>query len=180
MAVNQNFCTFLLFILLPAIHGDFENSVLDEHNRYRAKHNTPKLTLNADLSSGCASYAKEIAAKNSLDHSIGNYGENLCVRSSNPVECVKMWYDEMKDYDFKKPKFSSATGHFTQMLWRSSKEMGVGKAKSSGGLIYVVARYKPAGNVVGKFKENVLPLGGTKPECSYLIMLLWVILFLFK
>ncbi|XP_030374306.1 uncharacterized protein LOC115623894 [Scaptodrosophila lebanonensis] len=170
--MNQNFLAFLLFILLPVIHGDFEDSILDEHNRYRAKHNTPKLTLDSGLSSGCASYAKEIAAKNSLDHSSGNYGENLCMRSSDPVQCVKMWYDEIKDYDYKNPKFSAATGHFTQVIWKSSKKMGVGKAKSSSGAYYVVARYTPAGNVVGKFKENVLPLSGTKPECSYLIMLL--------
>ncbi|XP_030374310.1 Golgi-associated plant pathogenesis-related protein 1-like [Scaptodrosophila lebanonensis] len=178
--MNQTFCAFLLLIVLPAIHGDFENSMLDEHNHYRAKHNTPKLTLNANLSSGCNSFAKELAEKNKLAHSKGHYGENVCMTTSNPVTCVKMWYDEIKDYDFRNPKFSLLSGHFTQVVWKSSKELGVGKAKSSQGATYVVARYTPAGNVDGKFKENVLPLSGTKLECSYFILLLITILFLFK
>ena len=35
--------------------------------------------------------------------------------------------------------------------------MGIGKAKTSGGKVLVVANYRPAGNVVGHFRENVFP-----------------------
>ena len=44
------------------------------------------------------------------------------------------------------------------MVWKGSKEMGIGKAKTSGGKAIVVASYRPAGNFVGKFMENVAPL----------------------
>jgi hypothetical protein len=50
-----------------------------------------------------------------------------------------------------------STGHFTQMVWKGSKEVGVGKAKTSGGKVIVVASYRPAGNMVGSFRENVAP-----------------------
>lgn len=43
------------------------------------------------------------------------------------------------------------------MVWKASKEIGVGKAKTSGGKVIVVASYRPAGNLVGSFTENVRP-----------------------
>lgn len=48
-------------------------------------------------------------------------------------------------------------GHFTQLVWASSRELGVGKARSRQGKTVVVAMYRPPGNVCGLFEENVLP-----------------------
>lgn len=51
------------------------------------------------------------------------------------------------------------SGHFTAMVWKSTKEMGIGKATASDGSSFVVARYSPAGNITnqGHFENNVLP-----------------------
>jgi hypothetical protein len=49
------------------------------------------------------------------------------------------------------------TGHFTQMVWDASKEIGVGKAHSKDGRVFVVCNYYPPGNVLGKFRDNVKP-----------------------
>ena len=55
--------------------------------------------------------------------------------------------------------WSVGTGHFTQVVWKSSQELGVGKAKSDDGRqVFVVCLYFPAGNYVGRHSENVLPL----------------------
>lgn len=70
-----------------------------------------------------------------------------------------MWYEEINKYRFNNPGFSSGTGHFTQLVWVGSREMGVAKAASSSGAQYVVARYYPAGNVLGAFPANVKPRG---------------------
>lgn len=51
------------------------------------------------------------------------------------------------------------TGHFTQVVWKGSKEMGVGRATARSGNIYVVANYAPGGNMQGSFQANVLPPG---------------------
>lgn len=86
------------------------------------------------------------------------YGENIYwVSSGTPdgTEASKAFYSEIKDYDFDKAQFSLATGHFTQLVWRSSQSLGIGVATSSTGGTYVVANYDPPGNYVGKFKENV-------------------------
>jgi hypothetical protein len=50
-------------------------------------------------------------------------------------------------------------GHFSQVVWRDSKELGVAVAKSRTGQIFVVANYSPPGNFIGSFAENVPPLG---------------------
>lgn len=51
-------------------------------------------------------------------------------------------------------------GHFTQLVWRSTRYFGVGKARSRSGKIVIVAHYSPAGNISGAFEYNVLP-----PSC---------------
>jgi glioma pathogenesis-related protein 2 len=49
-------------------------------------------------------------------------------------------------------------GHFTQVVWKGSREIGVGRSFAEGGLrVFVVCNYYPAGNVIGRFKDNVLP-----------------------
>jgi len=46
-------------------------------------------------------------------------------------------------------------GHFTQVVWKDSKLLGIAKARSKTGKILVVANYDPAGNFGGKYQENV-------------------------
>ena len=66
----------------------------------------------------------------------------------------------MCKYDFDNPGWSQSTGHFTQLVWRSTEEVGLGwSSKEENGLTcyYVAARYSPGGNIddVSRFKENV-------------------------
>jgi glioma pathogenesis-related protein 2 len=68
------------------------------------------------------------------------------------------WYNEIKYYKFSKSQFSMETGHFTQLIWKATKNLGVGIAfTSSKRKVYVVAQYSPPGNMEEAFKENVLP-----------------------
>lgn len=73
-------------------------------------------------------------------------------------------------YNFDKGSFSSGTGHFTQVAWKGTTELGVGRASNtkSNGMVctYVVGRYRPAGNFMGKFKENVLKGTFSKDLCG--------------
>ena len=70
-----------------------------------------------------------------------------------------MWYDEVSKYNFKNPGNFGGTGHFTQVVWVASQEMGVAKAGEGDGSQYVVARYSPAGNLMGHYPENVKAKG---------------------
>ena len=48
------------------------------------------------------------------------------------------------------------TGHFTQVVWKSSTSIGLGIAHGGRGT-YCTAQYSPPGNYQGQFKSNVLP-----------------------
>lgn len=98
-----------------------------------------------------------------------DYGENIyCLWSSdrnakaNPKNVCRSWYDEHKEYTFGvEPKGAFRAGHFSQMIWRASTELGVGVAKTKKGKVLVVCNYSPRGNVVGQFCSNVLRCSST-------------------
>jgi hypothetical protein len=74
------------------------------------------------------------------------------------------WYNEVKNYNFSAPGFSSETGHFTQVVWKATQIFGAGFALGDNGhSVYVVAQYSPSGNYKGKYEANVLP---EQPHCQ--------------
>ncbi|XP_039256215.1 Golgi-associated plant pathogenesis-related protein 1-like isoform X2 [Styela clava] len=146
----------------PAPAGDdsFAAQLLKAQNVYRKQHGVPPLTLNAEMSKDAQIWAERLAKRGQLEHADTDLGENLAMRSPelSGQDAAKMWYDEIQYYDFSNPGYKGGTGHFTQVVWKSSKEFGAGIAKASNGGLYAVGRYKPAGNVTnpGFFEENVL------------------------
>ena len=60
----------------------------------------------------------------------------------------------MCKFNFNNPGWGYGTGHFTQIVWKQSVELGIGKATSNG-CTYVVGRYRPAGNMMNNFRRNV-------------------------
>lgn len=74
-------------------------------------------------------------------------------------DAVDTWYDEIVDYDYEYPGYTSHTANFTQVVWAGSKEFGMGKAIGDDGSCVVVGRYYPPGNIVGDFQENVKQKG---------------------
>jgi hypothetical protein len=68
-----------------------------------------------------------------------------------------MWYNEVSAYNYNNPVFGMTTGHFTQVVWNASNQLGMGLATSSKGT-YCVGQYQPAGNYAGQFSTNVKPI----------------------
>lgn len=127
-------------------------------------HHAPPLTLNKNLCKFAEEWAKNLANRGSMQHRSNNsYGENIFYKwgsgqiTVNGNEPVDSWYNEIKDYNFNAGKFTSGTGHFTQVVWKGSTELGVGMAKNSKNQIFVVTNYNPPGNYQGQFGQNVLP-----------------------
>ena len=71
-------------------------------------------------------------------------------------EMTQSWYDECKKYDYYNPSYQSGTGHFTQVVWKDSQEVGFAQAKGPS-MNYAVAMYYPPGNYVNNFNRNVFP-----------------------
>ena len=79
------------------------------------------------------------------------------VKTAYAQKFVKMWYDEVNQYSYSNPVFGMSTGHFTQVVWKSTTEVGCGVAIGSNGKVYGVSQYKAPGNYAGQFAQNVLP-----------------------
>lgn len=152
----------------------FEQEALDTHNKYRRLHGAPPLQLSRELSESSQKWANHLLSINALQHSNTNNGENLwykwnsSVRDASGSEVVDTWYNEIKDYNFSKPGFQSNTGHFTQVVWKDSREVGIAKAVDGKGMVIAVAQYSPAGNITnpGYFQKNVLPKGTPVTEST--------------
>jgi len=144
---------------------DFEKQALEAHNAYRKRHGVKSLKFSKKLTAYAQEWADKLAREDSFEHRQNNtYGENLYSSwSSNPKAKitgntpVDSWYSEVKKHDFTGEPRTTGTGHFTQVVWKGSKEMGIAQAKSKSNKIIVVANYDPPGNFVGRYSENVAP-----------------------
>lgn len=131
----------------------FQQTVLDMHNTYRAQHNASKLEWNETLLDA----AKELGKDCEMEHSGGIYGENLASGYENVTSAIIAWGEERRQYEFRGGSFSPATGHFTQLVWKSSRQVGCSRhvcdAEVKGWLL--ICEYAPSGNVIGAFERNV-------------------------
>ena len=145
-------------------YDSFCSEALQAHNNYRKKHHVEPLKLNQELCKIAQNYANHLANVGRLQHSDNTYhnksiGENLYCCSGKEAtgsSVTNSWYSEIKNYNYNNGDYSDGVGHFTQVVWKDTKEVGFGKSKGQNGKIYVVANYYPAGNVMGYFKDNVL------------------------
>ncbi|KAH7132118.1 CAP domain-containing protein [Dendryphion nanum] len=141
----------------------FRSTALNITNTYRRQHNASALVWNDTL----AEFAKGVSSGCVFEHSGGPHGENLASGYPNTSASIIAWGQERKDYDFKKGDFNKATGHFTQLVWKSTTSLGCsrtlcnGRKKSNAAKgdaapgWYLVCEYSPPGNVLGAFAQNV-------------------------
>ena len=149
-----------------------QNNICYYHNVIRVTHNSPPVKLNPYLCDIAQSYADKISSSDFIVPSGNTYqgevlGENIgFVRSENSntqASSILMdeWMQQEKFYNFNKNDFQEGSGNFTQIVWKDTKEIGVG-VKKTGNAEYpgflIVINYYPSGNIDGLFTKNVSPL----------------------
>lgn len=146
---------------LPA--GKEAEEALAFHNEARNEVGVAPLSWSSELSSYAQEWAEYLAQSNgcSLQHrsSLGknskSYGENIALRppSSHSMEdASKAWYKEISQFSNVVLDETNwyATGHYSQMVWRNTTQLGMGSAKCSNGYYIIVANYDPPGNYMGQ------------------------------
>lgn len=135
----------------PSLMDEFNRLQLDAHNAYRQLHNTEPLTYNHDIAVAAQEYAQWMKDNDKFEHSAREdrdfLGENLYWSTFQGMaersDASDDWYAEVEYYNYDSPGDSTGVvGHFTQMIWKASLEIGCGIADE-----FVVCRYSPAGNV---------------------------------
>lgn len=134
------------------------------HNKARKEVGSPPVKWSNTIAKFAQEWADEIAKTGDVKHRPGDgvfaqkYGECWATWSAGNASIMipaKMWYDEKKLY---KPGAAidadlNKYGHYTQLVWKETKEIGCGKAiiraGPKKGWLIVVCNYDPTGNAFG-------------------------------
>ncbi|KAF9019551.1 hypothetical protein BDZ89DRAFT_1072952 [Hymenopellis radicata] len=101
-----------------------------------------KAAVLADHNAARADYAGRMHANFSIGIG-GNYGENLYATTAQGGDQIK---------GQQQPVFSSATGHFTQVVWKSQCAAGTIFGRTPASTSYAAI---PSRNYAGQFGDNV-------------------------
>jgi hypothetical protein len=141
--------------------ASFEQRILAAHNHERLGLGLQPLTWNDGLAQSAEQWADYLAATGRFEHAPENHGdpqgENLWAGTKGyftPEAMVDAWAREKR---FFRPGIfpnNSTTGrvedvgHYTQMVWRTTNQVGCAEV-SSGSEDILVCRYTGAGNYIG-------------------------------
>lgn len=130
--------------------------MLDAHNSWRAAVGVPPLVWSANVAAYQQNWMNRLAGSAcSLQHnSASPYGENLFAGTLGHYDtgsAVASWASEKSLYRGEAITSTNYRqfGHYTQMVWRNTRELGCAKA-SCGDTLLVGCGYAPPGNVVGE------------------------------
>ncbi|XP_047320399.1 pathogenesis-related protein PR-1-like [Impatiens glandulifera] len=155
--------TFLLLLFITGAGADNGGSTptaaqfLGPQNVARAALRLPPLTWSNKLQQYAEAYANRRKGDCALIHSPENtYGENIFWGSGtdwSPAQAVELWLSEKQYYNY----FSNSCeqgqecGHYTQIVWRNTKQVGCARVVCNGGKgVFMTCNYDPPGNYIGE------------------------------
>jgi len=151
------------------------SGIVEAHNQVRAKHNIEPLTWSNSLAQYAQQWVNNLAqAQNCEMIHRPNYGggqfqqihgENLFWASAvelvtgqnqqqqfTPAEIVKAWAEEENFYDYNTNKCQAGEdcGHYTQIVWQESQQLGCALAICPDKSQIWACNYHPRGNYIGE------------------------------
>ncbi len=157
--------------IFPTYAADLDpEAFITAHNKWRAEVGVIEpLSYSAALAVSAQAWADNLKQTNhcQMRHSMpdGKYGENLYWASAmnwsdgrkeqqliSPQQVVDRWGGEKADYDHVSNNCvpGKMCGHYTQVVWRTTKTVGCGMAVCENAQTQVwVCQYQPPGNWVG-------------------------------
>lgn len=141
--------------LALAVAPSMPEQMLDGHNTLRARFGIKPLVWSDKLARAAQEWANRLVKERAFRHRPNSpFGQNLFDVTGGefqPQQIINGWAAEAKDFNYaaNSCREGRMCGHFTQMVWRDTKELGC--AVSHGGNREVwVCEYSPPGNYVGE------------------------------
>jgi len=132
--------------------SSFVRQVLAAHNEVRARVGVGPLEWSAKLAAHAQEWADTLAARNQFVHRPNSrYGQNLLwsSRRESAGAVVGLWAAEARDYDYQSNRCRGVCGHYTQVVWSATREVGCAVAYGRGREVWV-CDYDPPGNFNGR------------------------------
>lgn len=149
-------------------NGLMKAAMVAAHEDARQPYRAPPIAWSDALAEDAMAYAEKLAATGVLRHDRQDgaevpEGENLSMGTRGAYsyrELAQFWVDERVDFqpgvfpNVSRTGNWSRVGHYTQMVWPETQEMGCAVA-SNASHDFLVCRYLPAGNVVGVAMDSL-------------------------
>ena len=143
----------LLLATICAAQPSMEQDFLAAHNAVRSRVGVPPLKWSKGLAVLAQLWADKLISEKRFAHRPDSTaGENLFEikgAKASPQQVVDAWAEESRAYDYASNKCRGVCGHYTQLFWAETKEVGCGVARDSRREEWV-CDYDPPGNYVGK------------------------------
>ena len=127
--------------------------MLASHNAVRARVQDAPLVWSDRLAARAQDWADTLLARRQFVHRPNSpYGENLFEitgASASPAQVVNAWAAESRNYDYYSNRCHGMCGHYTQIVWSDTKEVGCAVARGGGTEVWA-CNYDPAGNWAGR------------------------------
>lgn len=146
----------------PVNNGNrFAERLLAAHNGERLRLGLPPLEWNERLAADAGGWAATIARRGQLEHAPLDFdgpGENLFAGTAGAFSLEAMMHAFLSERrNFRPGRFPDVAvsasgdevGHYTQIIWPETREVGCGLARGNGA-DFLVCRYHPAGNIEGE------------------------------
>ena len=151
---GENICVSTL-TPLPQEAIDVQN----RHNQLRAEvYSGGEIAWSVELAASAQACVDSLAQSGEFAHCASGYGENLyaSTRDDTYIDAINRWAEEKPYYHYATNSCDDGQtcGHYTQIIWKDSIEVGCGKAQFTTGQYqgwYVIAcQYNPPGNYIGQ------------------------------
>ena len=127
--------------------------MLAAHNDVRARVDVPPLRWSDRLAARAQDWASHLLREGQFYHRPHPiFGENLFEITGgrvSPVEVVGNWAGEARDYSYRSNTCRGMCGHYTQLVWSNTREVGCAVASEPGREVWV-CNYDPPGNWIGE------------------------------